>query len=253
MTPRHITHVVLQAGPAPGSAWPGSPAARKAMLEQTKQILQRRAATLDIVGEPAVEIEGGNRLVVDLPELLSERKAVRLLTESGSLEFYYLKDVYTTANPLGQWRMDMSSANTRALIFTGPKGETLDSSKASDEQKILRQVVGSPNVKPVLTGAYLLSNAKASLKAGTSSPIIEIELNAEGTRIFRDFTGAHIGEILAIFYNGRLLTAPMVKDKISDGKAIIEGFPSLKESAGIANLLNAGALPVSLKVVEVRR
>lgn len=252
--PRQVTRIVLQVAPKPGSQWLSSPGSRKAILEHTRMVLLRRAATLDINGEPSVDVEGGSRLVVGLPELLNEPKAVRVLTGGGgTLEFYWLKDVYTTTNPLGKWRMDVIEKETRSVTFTGPRGEVLDSGNPVDQPKILAQVVGAPREKPVLTGANLLPNAKAALKTGTSFPMIEIEFDRKGTEIFRDFTGAHVGEVLAVFCDGKLLTAPTIRDKISDGKAIIEGFPSLREATRIASYLNSGALPVALKVVEVRK
>ncbi len=252
--PRHVTRIVLQASPRAGSSWPAAAPDRDAMLEQTRSILLKRAASLDIAGQPSVDIESGNKLVVALPELLNEPEAVRVLTDSAALEFYYLKDLYSTANPLGQWRMTAGSGTQRTLTFTGPHGEVLDSGKPADEPKILAQVVGAPTNKPVLTGADLVPNAKSALKPGTTLPVIEIEFNERGTQIFRDFTGMHVDETVAVFYDGKLLTAPAIKSKISDGKAIIEGGGmSLREATDIASHLNAGTLPVALKVVGVRK
>jgi len=245
--------VVFEIAPKQKSDWPAAPGEREAKMKTVAETMRRRIQTIYALMEPIVRFENATsdkaRLVVELPGVQNKDEVIRKLRETASLEFYYLKDVYTAQNPTGQWRMEMASGEQRALIFSGPKGEVLNSGKKPDEPKILQQVVGIPGVKPVLTGAALLANAKAGLKPGSNSAIIEIEFNPTGTEIFRDFTGVHIGEILAVFYNGELLTAPSIKDKISDGKAIIEGFPSLKEAGRIATYLNAGALPVPLNVI----
>ena len=220
---RQVTRIVLQVAPKPGNAWLSSPGSRGAILKHTKLVLLRRAATLDIVGEPSVEIEGGSRLVVSLPELLNEPKAIRVLTGGGgTLEFYWLKDVYTPTNPLGKWRMDVSEKETRSFTFTGPKGQILDSGDPVDQPKILAQVIGSPKVKPVLTGANLLPNAKSALRGGPNSSTIEVEFDRQGTRIFRDFTGAHVGEVLAVFYDGKLLTASCPKAAREFSSALVK-------------------------------
>lgn len=243
--------VVLQINPKQKSDWPDNPSDREKKMKTVAETMRKRVSGISGVTEPIVRIENATsqkaRLIVELPGA-QDKNAIKKLITSASLEFYYMKDVYTTANPLGQWRMDVSGAEERTYTFTGPKGEVLTTGKGKDDREIIDKVIG-PNAKPVLTGAMLMPNAKSALKTGTSFPIIEIEFNPKGTEIFRDFTGAHIGEILAVFYDNKLLTAPSIKDKISDGKAIIEGFPSLPEATRIASFLNAGALPVPLKVI----
>ncbi len=245
--------VVLQIDPRQKSDWPTRPEERSAKMKTLADTMRRRVSGISGVTEPIVRVENPTsdkaRLVVELPGAENKAQALRQLTTSASLEFYYLKDVSTSANPLGKWRMEPGSGDGKSYVFTGPRGESLDSNKASDQPKILTEVVGVPNVKPILTGASLLANAKSALKSTTSEPIIEIEFNNEGTKVFSDFTGKHIGEILAIFYDGKLLTAPNIKDKISEGHAEVSGFSSLKEATSIASYLNAGALPVPLKVI----
>ena len=244
--------VVLEIDPKQKSDWPEKPADREAKTKTVADTLRTRVKGFAGVTEPVVRFENATsdkvRFVVELPGVQNKSKAIEDLTTSASLEFYYMKDVYSTSNPLGQWRMAVGGEEERVLTFTGPRGEVLVTGKGKDDRKIIDDVIGV-NAKPILTGAMLLPNAKSALRTGTTLPIVEIEFNEKGTELFRDFTGAHVGEILAVFYNNKLLTAPSIKDKISDGKAIIEGFPSLREATRIATYLNAGALPVPLKTI----
>jgi len=249
--------VVLQVDPKQKGDWPTSPIEREEKTRTVAETMRRRVAGIGGVTEPIVRTENATsdkaRLVVELPGVQNKEKAIHDLITSASLEFYYMKNLYSTANPLGQWRMAPSGDDQRRITFTGPKGEVLTTSDPddpkSDDRKIIEEVIG-PDAKPVLTGAMLKPNAKAAFKPGTTLPVIEIEFNDKGTEIFRDFTGAHIGEVLAVFYDNKLLTAPEIKSKISDGKAIIEGGGlTLKEATRIASYLNAGALPVPLKPI----
>lgn len=242
--------IVLQVDSKPGDKWPSSAADRSAVMEETKQVLMKRTMGIAGVTEPSITTEGDDKLVVVLPGVKDTKQVERQLTSTGRLEFYYLKNVQSPVNPLASWKMDLSGTDERSYTFTGPKEQTLSTSKPGDMQKIMSQVVGVPKVKPVLTGADLMPNAKASLRPSSNRPVVEIEFSEHGTRAFSDFTRAHIGEILGVFYGGRLLTAPKINEPIADGKAIIEGFKSLREANEVAQSINGGALPVHLKVVS---
>lgn len=250
---QHGPKIVLRVDPKPGDAWPSDDLGKEQALVKMKDIILKRTASLSLTGPADVTIESPDKLVVELPGLQTPRIAALTLASTGTLEFYYMKDVACPQNPLGKWRLQASPGDDKSYVFTGPKGETLDSAKPSDQPKILTQVIGVPKTKPILTGADLLGNAKAAFRSGGNTPIIEIEFSQKGTQVFSDFTGRHVNEILAVFYGGKLLTAPVIKDRIDSGKAEISGFASLREATEIAGSLNGGSLPVHLKVVEVRK
>jgi len=257
--------VVLQIDPTKPTDWPTDVGEREAKMSTIRETMIRRVGGVAGVTEPIVRVENATadrpRLVIELPGAKDTDQALKDLMNTGALDFYYMKDVQSPVNPLAKWKMDVSGAEQRSYTFTGPRGETLTTTEVPENtekdrvanrqtrQKILEQVVGAPAVKPELTGALLLGNAKSAMKPATGEPIIEIEFNKEGTQKFGDFTKGHVNEILGVFYNDALLTAPKINEPITDGKAIVEGFPNLKEATRIAGFLNAGALPVPLKVI----
>lgn len=83
-------------------------------------------------------------------------------------------------------------------------------------------------------------------------PVIGLEFSSEGAKKFAQITKANIGKPVAIFLDDRLLTAPIVENEITDGKAVITGKSTLEEVKNLVVQLNAGALPVSIKVIEQR-
>jgi preprotein translocase subunit SecD len=85
-----------------------------------------------------------------------------------------------------------------------------------------------------------------------SNPTVGLEFNPEGTQKFAKITGDNIGKPLAIFLDDRLLMAPTVQTAITDGKAIITGQFTLDEAKNLTIQLNAGALPVPIKIIEQR-
>ncbi|MBI4022874.1 protein translocase subunit SecD [Candidatus Berkelbacteria bacterium] len=110
-----------------------------------------------------------------------------------------------------------------------------------------------------LTGADLTrasvsfdqSGATGSLGLG-SSPVVQLDFNADGREKFRALTESHLGQPIAVFLDEELITAPTVQSEITDGTAIISGGFSIDEAKELAIQLNAGALPVPVELVEER-
>lgn len=216
-------------------------------MEQARNVILNRTRSLEGVAEPSVELQGDNRLVVDLPDVRNSRQALACVTSTADLEFYYLKDVVNTNNPLGKWRVEAPiGGDEKSYVFTGPRGERIDSLKQPED--VLKKVVDAANNRPVLTGRNILPSAKANIN-GRNQIVINIEFDQNGTEIFRKFTARHVGDYVAVFFDGRLVTAPSIQEAIPGGKAEITGFRNLAEAKRTADYLNSGALPVPLEIV----
>ncbi len=237
--------VVMQADPKSPEDWPKTHEGRLEKMASIRKTIQNRVKGIGGVTEPVVVVQGDNRLVVELPGVKDPDKALKDIKSTASLEFYYLRDVQNSNNPMGKWRMDVDNEANR-YVFTGPLGETVDS--ISDPEEVLSKVVDAERNKPILTGKDLLANAKSALNQRNQT-VVNIEFNKQGTIVFREFTRRHVGDYLAVFFDGKLKTAPSINEPIPSGKAEITGFRNLKEAKQMADYLNAGALPVPLKVI----
>jgi len=82
--------------------------------------------------------------------------------------------------------------------------------------------------------------------------IIAMDFNRTGARQFERITGDHVREKLAIILDNRVYSAPVIKDRISGGSAIIEGMFSPEEAHDLALVLRAGSLPAPVKILENR-
>ncbi len=100
-----------------------------------------------------------------------------------------------------------------------------------------------------LTGADLKS-ATTVFDQNTGSPAVSIEFNDEGATKFEEITGRNIGKPVAIILDSDIISAPNVNEKISGGQAQISGGFTVEEAEKLTVQLNAGALPVSVKLVE---
>ena len=106
-----------------------------------------------------------------------------------------------------------------------------------------------------LTGG-VVEEAKANLgPQGTTSagqPIVNLSMNTDGARKWAIMTGSNIGRQVAIVLDKKVHMAPNIREKISGGGTLIEGFASIDEAKDIAIVLRAGALPAPVDIVEER-
>jgi preprotein translocase subunit SecD len=115
-------------------------------------------------------------------------------------------------------------------------------------------VDGTPYVlhkETVLTGRYL-NGASAGIDNNTGQAIVNISFDSVGTRIFGDLTSKHVGQRMAILLDNKVVTAPVIREAITGGRAQIDGFSSLKDASNVAIELRAGALPAPVHVSEER-
>ena len=99
-----------------------------------------------------------------------------------------------------------------------------------------------------LTGKQLQS-AKVDFDQQLGSVNVSLQFNDEGSTLFAELTKKHIGEQIAIFLDGEVLSAPMVQQEILGGRAVITGNFSVQEAQLLARRLQAGALPVPITLV----
>ena len=105
--------------------------------------------------------------------------------------------------------------------------------------------------KPIITGEYL-TDAKPNNDPLQGGYIVEFEFNSEGGRIFRRETGRHLRDNMAVVLDDRVVTAPTINSAIGRNGQITLGGAGLQEAQDLALVLRAGALPVPLKVAEIR-
>jgi SecD/SecF fusion protein len=78
------------------------------------------------------------------------------------------------------------------------------------------------------------------------NPIVGIQFDAEGAKLFEELTEQNINKQIAIFVGGELISAPVVNDKISGGQAVITGSFTVDQAQELARDLNTGAIPAPI-------
>lgn len=102
-----------------------------------------------------------------------------------------------------------------------------------------------------LNGADLKS-ADVVFDQNTGKPAVSIQFNEEGSKEFEEITGRNVNNILAIVLDGSIVSTPVVQEKIAGGQAQISGEFTVEAAKNLEIQLNAGALPVPIKLVEER-
>ena len=106
------------------------------------------------------------------------------------------------------------------------------------------------NGKVVLTGKDL-RDARAQVSQGNQA-VVGLEFSEEGGKKFGELTARNIGKQIAIELDGEVLTAPVVQEAITGGRAQISGSRTVEEAEHLAILLRSGSLPVKIEVMENR-
>jgi len=211
-----------------------------------RDVIERRVNMFG-VSEPVVQIQGQDRLSVELPGVTDVQQAIQMIGQTPYLEFDEQRTEAETKVILDKMK-EIQDAQAK-----DPKA---DITKIKDWQLALE----NPYFKPTeLTGKYL-TRANVIFDQTTYKPEIELVFNAEGDKVFAEVTGRNIKKGLAIFLDGASiidtngdgkidgqdLYAPTVENKITGGKAVITGNMSNQTATSIASRLNSGALPVKI-------
>ncbi|MER3537177.1 MAG: protein translocase subunit SecDF [Thermus sp.] len=202
-------------------------------LEKARTVLENRINALG-VAEPLIQIQGQKRIVVELPGLsqADQEKALKLIGQRAVLEFRILKE--------GATGTTVSQINQALRENPRLKREDLEKGLIKPED------LGPP----LLTGADL-ADARAVFDQ-FGRPQVSLTFTPEGARKFEEVTRQNVGKRLAIVLDGKVYTAPVIRQAITGGQAVIEGLSSVEEASEVALVLRSGSLPVPLKVVEIR-
>ncbi len=198
------------------------PSQKDSALESAKNVIERRV-NLFGVSEAVVQsskVGDTRRILVDLPGLKDSTAAAELVGKTAQLDF-------------------------REMM--GPP---------SDEATPSAQEILSSFKPTGLTGADL---KKAQVTFGAtnqaaSGPQVSLEFTPDGAKKFADITKRNVGKSLGIFLDGVPISwpPPVVQQEIIGGSAVITGQFTTDEAKNLAIQLNAGALPVPIKILEQR-
>ena len=148
-----------------------------------------------------------------------------------------------------------SDNNSKRIIVRFPwkeNDEDFDPVKAVDELAATAHLsFRNPDGEEVMNGSAVKSaSARVSTESGKNEYMVLLELNDEGKQLFADITEQYLKQAISIYMDDTLLSAPTVQAHITDGSAQITGNFTAEEAQTLANQINGGALPFTLKVAS---
>ncbi len=197
----------------------------KDAMDALRDVIERRV-NLFGVAEPVVQTEEGSqlvgspekRLIVELPGVTNVSQAIAMIGATPVLEF----------------KIERPDGETKNIIESQQKGERTNE---------------DPFAPTELTGRFL-KNAKLDFDQTTREAMVSLEFNDEGAELFRKITKENIGKAVAIYLDGAPISAPVVREEIADGKAVISGNFTPEEAKTLVGRLNSGALPVPISLIS---
>lgn len=197
-------------------------------VEQSLEIIRRRIDETG-VNEPVVARQGASRILVQLPGVTDPGRIKRLLGQTAKMSFHLVGD--GTVAP---------GSPAPAGFDWLPNGDR----DAGGGQMLVR--------KRVEVDGATLTDAQPSADPQSGGWVVSFSFDPIGARRFAEITRANVGRPFAIVLDGRVISAPVIREPIVGGRGQISGNFNAQSATELAVLLRAGALPAPLTVVEER-
>ncbi len=198
------------------------------VLEQTREILGRR---IDETGvrEPTIQRQGERRILIQLPGVDDPERIKEILGKTAKMTFRFVDENAFPSGPI-------------------PRGSEV---LPSDEVDASGNTVGQYVVrKRVMVSGENLVDAQPTFQ--DNQPVVSFRFDSIGARRFARATQENVGKLFAIVLDGRVISAPVIREPILGGSGIISGRFTTQEVQDLALLLRAGALPAPLSILEER-
>ncbi len=188
--------------------------------EQALEIVRRR---IDEIGtnEPNILKRGNDRVLVELPGLDDPMRIKSLLGKTANLTFRFVSN------------NDEDTFGNEQLNYEDEEGSEFVSKRI------------------ILSGDNLL-DAQPRMDSESNETVVTFTLDRVGAKRFGKATSTGIGRQLAIILDGKIISAPVIRDTIASGSGQISGGFTFQSATDLALLLRSGALPAPLNIIEER-
>jgi preprotein translocase subunit SecD len=201
------------------------------------EVIRNRIDSLGLT-EPVIRRKGLTQIVVELPGIDNPERAVNLIGETALLEFVE-----------GEWAPPgiENLSEEKRKILTGENAR-IDTIKEYDAKGTLLSERPIILRKTLLNGSLLESASPGTSEHG--EPLVFIEFSKEGAQAFYEATIRNMGKPLAILLDGKIISAPNIREPIQGGRAQISGSFTIREMRDLVIKLKAGALPIPMEIVS---
>ncbi|MBT3792949.1 MAG: protein translocase subunit SecD [Rhodospirillales bacterium] len=203
---------------------------RNQALNQSIEIVRRRVDEYG-TSEPTIQRQGLDRILVQLPGVDDPERIKRLIGRTAKMTFHLVDDRYPPGGPMPS----VAPPGTFfAKLFERESGEGVN--------YLLK--------KRIMVGGDTLVDSQPSYDQG--SPVVSFRFDSVGARKFGNVTKNNVGKPFAIVLDGKIISAPVIREPILGGSGQISGGFTSDEVTDLSLLLRAGALPAPMAILEER-
>ena len=205
---------------------------QKRTISQSMNVLRRR---IDPQGttEMTIAPEGDDRILLQIPGAKNVDDIKSVINKTANLSFNMV---------------DKASNSEAAMRLAIEKGNVPPGTVYYPQEEGGGLIVTK---RTKVTGECLKTSSEGLHPEG-NYPIVNFTFNIRCARLFGELTSKNIGQRFAVVLDGTIITAPRINGAITGGSGFIEGSFTLESARELSLLLNAGALPAKLIIVEER-
>ncbi|MEO8604111.1 MAG: protein translocase subunit SecD [bacterium] len=209
---------------------------KQAAVDQSLETIRNRIDQIG-VAEPVIQRQGDRDILIQLPGIQDPERAKELIGKTAVLNFKLVRDVNPEPYAKGTQPLPAGTQVLYELDKTGgnrKKGQPL-----------------LVEASTMMTGD-VVTDARVRPGDLPNSRVVSLDLNARGAHLFEEITGANVNRRFAIVLDDTIYSAPVIKERIPGGRAVISGSFTPDEAKDLAIVLRSGALPAPVTVAEER-
>lgn len=219
-------------------------------LQDAAIILENRSNALG-VSEVVFQTAGERIIVGEFPGATNAEDVINKIRQVGQLEFVDFGDTPLPEGTVIETDFGMTESSTPE----SPTPESTPTATSTETSTPEATPEASPTPAPiryhtVLTGRDLKSVGVSRDTLGRY--VVDIEFTDEGARIFKEWTTQNVGKYLGIVLDKRVISSPVIREPITEGRAQIEGNFTSESANALAVQLRYGALPIPLNIEQIR-
>ncbi|HVR95293.1 MAG TPA: protein translocase subunit SecD [Thermoanaerobaculia bacterium] len=217
---------------------------RKLAVTQAVQTIRNRIDAFG-VAEPVIQEADNQRIVVQLPGVDDPERVQRLIKNTAFLEFRIVKFPQGGGNGVPSRETILANYGGRLP----EELEILEGDVRDNQGDVVGKTYYAVEKRRAVTGRDLKTARPAM--GQFRDPIVQFSLTSEGANKFGDLTGNNVGSGLAIVLDGRVVSAPVIRSRITS-EGVIEGQFTQQEVQDLSTVLRSGALPAGIVTLEER-
>jgi preprotein translocase subunit SecD len=170
-----------------------------------------------------IRVQKKSTIAVQLPPFNQIERIVNLIVKPARVEFRVVEDESLKNNP-----------DVEELHFA-----------ASENTLLVR-------TKALMNNEYL-KDVNVQIDSNSNQPYILLGFNDNGARLFSNITSENLNKRIAIVIDNRIHSAPVVRERITGGVAMVTGKFSVPEAVDLSIVLKYGAFPAKVTLIEAKQ